>query len=102
MLDFFFRGLFLSQLLREKKKKSLQAETCQLLGVTRRKSRFSFVKNRNERSQEMDIRALHFRGPAIAQGAQGGRAESQEGAACIKAPLKPAFGGSQTGTSSPH
>lgn len=50
----------------------------------------------------MDIRALHVHGPAIAQGAQGGRPESWEAATWVKASLKPAFSRSQMGISSPH
>lgn len=50
----------------------------------------------------MDIRALHIHGPAIAQGAQGGRPKSRVAATWVKASLKPAFSRSQMGISSPH
>lgn len=42
----------------------------------------------------MDIQALHFHGHAVAKGALGGRAESQEGAIWVEPPLKAAFSGS--------
>lgn len=50
----------------------------------------------------MDIRAVCFHGPAIAQGDQGGRAKSWEGATWVKTPIKPAFSGSQTAICSLH
>jgi len=85
VLDFFFPGvIFIAALWKERKEKEITPGwNCQLLGVTRRKSPFSSVKNRNGRSREMDVRLCAVPVPPW------------HGEPGPEAALQPALGGSQ-------